>query len=173
MFTLLFLPSFFWGCIEQSRAPSISVAALDGIFLSLLHPMPEVLKGSNISPWSALVQTPYWKVTSAMIPNSIYHWGCPTSPPEGSSGQKQWQHYLCHILLDHQFMSYFPIFHFRRRNAREVINDSSIINVLGSCNTRTLSPQMNWTSKTFYMLWFLKNQQQIFSWCVLFLFVCF
>lgn len=56
--------------------------------LSSLHPKPEVLKVSNISPWSALVQTPYWKVTSAMIPNSIYHYGCPRSPPEASSGQK-------------------------------------------------------------------------------------
>lgn len=56
--------------------------------LSLLHPMPEVLKGSHISPWSALVQIPYCKVTSAMIPNSIYHCGCPASPLEGSSGQK-------------------------------------------------------------------------------------
>lgn len=56
--------------------------------LSPSHPMPEVLKGSNKSPWSAWVQTPYWKVTSAMVPNSIYHCGCHRSPPEASSGQK-------------------------------------------------------------------------------------
>lgn len=74
---------------------------------------------------------------------------------------------LLHVPLGYQFMSYFPMFHFRR----EVINERFIIiNILGSCNTRTLRTQLNWASKTFYMFWFLKTQTD-FSWVLLFLFV--
>lgn len=73
--------------------------------------------------------------------------------------KNQWQHYLRYVPLGYQFMTYFPVFHCRRRNAREIINDRSIIiNILGSCNTRTLWTQLNWTSKTFYMFWFFKNK---------------
>lgn len=60
------------------------------------------------------------------------------------------QRALLHAPLGYQLMSYFPMFHFRRRNAKEVINERSIIiNILGRCNTRTLRTQLNWASKTF------------------------
>lgn len=88
--------------------------------------------------------------------------------------KNQWQHYLHHVTLGYQFMTYFPMLHFRRGNAREVINDRSIIIIiLGSCNTRTLQTQLIWTSKAFHMFWFLKNKQQVSSQLLPFLFVCF
>lgn len=132
--------------------------------LSLLHPMPQRVQHKPLKCIStnSLLESHLCHDTQEHLPLRMPY-------QKEAVDKKQWQHYLCHISLGYLFMRCFPMFHFRRRNAREVINDSSvIINVLGSCNTRTLQTQLNWTSKTFCMFWFLKNKQQIFSWVLLF-----
>ena len=102
------------------------------------------------------------KVTSAPTPNSIYHcWStvdAPAAHQQQAADKIQWWHYLGLIPLGYQYITYLPTFHFRKGNAREVINGrSTTINILRSCNTRVWT-QLNWIGKTLYLFWFLKTK---------------